>query len=188
LASAAGVPTLNTKPLDGKDMWAAIESGKTVPRDEDTFFVSEIPVPGLIFLCVFHKEWKLVQIIKEGNTTTNVSNFLYRIEEDPYEKNNLADKHPDIVDDLGQRINAWRSTHPIAGIRTTLVPHPSWLPPKDYADVVIEPESLQKESKNEWLFGHRLFQAIGDRGRLVSEELKKELLEQEKARQESWKE
>jgi hypothetical protein len=141
----------------------------------------------VIFLCVFHKEWKLVQTIKEGNTSTVVRNFLYRIEEDPYEEHNLAEKHPEIVDNLGQRINTWRSTHPMAGIRTTLVPHPSWLPPKDYAEVVIEPESLQKESKNEWMFNSRLFEAIGDRGRLVNEDVKKELLEQEKARQESWK-
>ncbi len=59
---------------------------------------------------------------------------------------------------------------------------------QDYADVVIEPESLQKESKNEWLFNHHIFQAIGDRGRIVNEELRKKLFKQEKARKESWKE
>ena len=128
LAAAAGVRMLNKKPIDGKNMLDAIVGGQTWAREDLFFTVERIDE---IRLAVHHDEWKLVRVIKKADMAA--TNYLFRIEEDPYEKNNLAAARPEMTRDLVGRIEHWRELHPVGGIRFTSAPHPGWVPPKTWA-------------------------------------------------------
>jgi hypothetical protein len=71
--------------------------------------------------------------------------MLFRIGEDPYEYNDLASKHPEVVANLSKRIFEWRSQYPIHGTRVHLVPPPGWRAPRDWATYPIPLEELQDE-------------------------------------------
>ncbi|MEH6550790.1 MAG: arylsulfatase [Pseudomonadales bacterium] len=170
LAAAAGVKPQNTFQLDGKDMWAAISDGKKMPRKDYVFFASETPIYGHFNLTIFNDEWKLVQVVDQDQLSITVTNRLFKISEDPYEYNNLAQQNPKVVADLSERIRDWRALYPINGTRSTLVPPPGWRAPKDWATYPIPLEELQDhaapgmpppglEKSLDWMHG--------ERGRLV---------------------
>lgn len=186
-AAASRVPLTNITELDGQNMWPALSQGQSVPRQKPLFFISEIPVPGLISTAVIDGPWKLVQQIREGQTQTSVRSFLYRIDEDPYEERDLSGRHPEQVSRLAEALRRWRAQHPLAGTRGTLVPHPGWVPPKDWATAVQPEAQLQEDWENELPFSRALFDAIGDRGVLVDPQTKQELLRKEQRREKNWK-
>ena len=117
LAEAAGVEPGNTRQLDGRSLWPAISEGKPQPRKEYLFFASEIPIYGHFNLTAFNDQWKLVQEVDQDQLVTTVTNSLFRIDQDPYEHENLADRYPDKVAELSGRIQQWRALHPINGCR-----------------------------------------------------------------------
>ena len=182
LAAAAGIELADDTPLDGQNMWPLLSEGKATARKQPLFFVSEIPLPGMIHLAVIDGPWKLVQIVNEGQTRTNVRSMLFNLAQDPNEANDLAAKEPEQMQRLAEQIRAWRATHPLAGTRGTLVPHPGWLPAKDWADAVQPTSLLQPQWHNELPFSEDLIEAVGDRGVLVNEATRRQLLEQERMR------
>ena len=167
-------------------MWPVLRHGETASAPPPIFFASEIPLPGLIHLAVIDPPWKLVQIVHEGQTETQVRNFLFRILDDPNEKENLASRHPEVVDRLAGEIRAWRSQHPMAGTRGTLVPHPGWVAPHDWAEAVVPAAILQPMWKNELPFNKALIDAAAERGVLVDEATRKELEAREEERMKAW--
>ena len=58
--------------------------------------------------------------------------MLFDIEADPYEKTDVAEKEPERVADLAERIRVWRSQHPFSGQHVQIVPNPGWRGPKDW--------------------------------------------------------
>jgi arylsulfatase A-like enzyme len=86
LAALAGASTAKCKPLDGVNVWDIIAERKPSPRRE--FIYNVEPFRGGIR----QGDWKLI-----WRTTLPSSVDLYNLAEDPYEKNNVADAHPDIV-------------------------------------------------------------------------------------------
>jgi arylsulfatase A-like enzyme len=183
LAHAVGAPIRSNVALDGIDMWPAIARGQRVPRVKPVGFVSEIPIPGVIHLALFDGRFKLVQILQELQTETKVQSMLFDIEADPYEKEDLAGRHPAVLQRLQRLLSEWRRQHPMAGTRSTLVPPPGWLPPKDWALAVVPSSLLQSSWKNELPFSKVLLDATAGRGVLVDEATKKELLERDAKRQ-----
>ncbi len=143
LAAAAGVETRNEKPLDGRDVWTAIAGEKEIPRDDYLFFASETPIRGRFNLTALNDEWKLVQEVKQGLMSADVTNHLFRIREDPYERNNLAEEHPRVVYRMAEAIHRWRQVYPVSGTRHELVPPPGWRAPKDWAGYPKPLEELQ---------------------------------------------
>ena len=101
LAGAVGVKPGNTRPLDGKNLWPSITGGKVEPRD-DIYFAVE--TDGAMRFGVHHREWKLVREVPHDGG--EAKNYLFHIEEDPTEKNDLADKNPKLVADL---VQGWNS-------------------------------------------------------------------------------
>ncbi len=182
LASAAGVPIRSAVRLDGIDMWPAIARDQPVLRAKPVGFASEIPLPGVIHLALFDGRFKLVQILQEKQTETRVTNHLFDIDADPYEKTDLAGRHPAVLQRMQRLLSEWRRQHPMAGTRSTLVAPPGWLAPKDWALAVVPSSVLQPSWKNELPFSKELLDATADRGVLVDEATKKELLEQEARR------
>ena len=145
LASAAGIKTRNRRSLDGRDMWPAIAEEKKISRKEYIYFGSETPIYGSISLTAFNDEWKLVQEVEQEQISATVTNYLFKISEDPNEYNNLAAAHPDVVADLATKIHDWRALYPISGTRSQLVPPPGWRAPKDWASYPIPLDELQDE-------------------------------------------
>jgi arylsulfatase A-like enzyme len=137
LAEAAGVEPRNTRALDGRSLWPAITGETSTPRNEYLYFTSETPIRGSISLTAFDDEWKLVQEVRQGLLSAEVTNYLFRVGEDPYEVNNLAAEHPDVVARMADAIHRWRSLYPVAGTRSELVPPPGWRAPKDWASYPI---------------------------------------------------
>jgi arylsulfatase A-like enzyme len=146
LAEAVGIPTGNEFDLDGRSLWRAISSGQTIKREDMLFFASETPIRGTFNLTGFNDEWKLVQTIKQGLLSADVENWLFKIREDPYERNNLASAHPKVVVDMANQIHEWRTMYPISGTRNALVPPPGWRAPKDWTGYPIPTEDLQSSS------------------------------------------
>jgi len=170
LAEAAGIEAQNEFPLDGSSLWSSISEGKPAPRDDYVFFASETPNYGQFNLTIFNDEWKLIQELEQDQLTTGNVTHLYRINEDPYEYNNLAEQNPDVVADLAKKIHDWRAIYPINGTRSKLMPPPGWRAPKDWADYPRPLDSLQNNAAP----GtpppgtiHFLDQNIGERGRLI---------------------
>ena len=188
LASAAAIPLEADDRRDGRDRWAELAAGELAADHPPLYFVSEIPIPGLIQLGVIDGDWKLVQILRERPTSTEVRSMLFRIREDPHEERNLAERHPEQVERLGSMLARWRARHPMAGTRGTLVPHPGWVPPLDWAAAVQPASLLQPRWRNELPFSRALIEATAERGVLVDEATRKRLEREEEARGQSWSE
>ena len=128
LTGAAGVTPGNTLPLDGMNLWPSITGGKVAPRD-DIFFAQGSG--GKVRLSVHHREWKLVREAPASGGEGN--NYLFRIDEDPSERNDLSAKNPRLVAELLRRIEDWRKLHPADG--TGDIPAPeNWQGPKLWAE------------------------------------------------------
>jgi arylsulfatase A-like enzyme len=143
LAEAAGIEAQNKRKFDGRSMWPAIGQGVAMPRQELVYFASETPIYGHFNLTAFNDEWKLVQEIDQDQLATTVTNHLFRIKDDPYEYNNLAQANPEVVLNLAEKIRNWRALYPISGTRSQLVPPPGWRAPRDWASYPIPLSELQ---------------------------------------------
>jgi arylsulfatase A-like enzyme len=145
LASAAGIDVGNDFDLDGRDLWPAIRDGKQIARDDYLYFASETPIRGAFNLTAFNDEWKLVQEIRQGLRSADITNYLFRISDDPNEYNNLAAEYPSVVSRMSDAIHRWRQMYPVAGTRMELVPPPGWRAPTDWASYPVPLANLQSE-------------------------------------------
>ena len=178
LARAASVRIPTTAELDGVNFWPAFHRGQKVPRTKPIGFVSEIPIPGRIHTAIFDGRWKLVQIIQELMTETKVETFLFDIDADPNETNDLSSRYASVRQRLERQMDEWRRGHPLAGTRGTLVAHPGWVAPRDWADAVLPAKTMQADWKNELPFSQELFDATAHRGVLVDEKTKRRLIQE----------
>ena len=94
LAGLAGASTSKAKPLDGMDMWSMLSTGSPSPRNEVVYNIEPYRA------AVRQGDWKMVWY-----TTLPSRVELYNIPQDPSEKNNVADQHPDVVATLQKRAN-----------------------------------------------------------------------------------
>ncbi|MEO7653047.1 MAG: arylsulfatase [Bryobacteraceae bacterium] len=129
LAAAAGVKPHNKLPFDGKNMWPSIRSGK-VEKREDLFFAVESDSKQK--LAVRHGDWKLVREISLRDQ--KAVNYLFQLEQDPSEKNDVASQNPGLVKDLVARLGKWQTLHPKDGVRASEGPPTGWAAPKQYAE------------------------------------------------------
>jgi len=95
IATLAGAPTTDCKPLDGLDVWKTIADGAPSPRTEIVYNVE--PFRGAIR----QGDWKLI-----WRTMLPASADLYHLPEDPSEEKNLAAAHPEKVAAMQQRLNS----------------------------------------------------------------------------------
>lgn len=185
LARAVGAPIPRQAELDGLDLWGALTRGQRVVRERPVGFASEIPLPGVIHLALFDGRFKLVQILQELQTETRVQSLVFDIEADPLEQDDLSGRHPAVLQRMQRLLSEWRRRHPMAGTRSTLVPPPGWLPPKDWALAVTPSSLLQSTRKNDLPFSKAILDATAERGVLVDEATRKALLEEEEARRQN---
>ena len=174
------IPT--TAELDGVSFWPALNRGQTVPRRKPVGFVSEIPIPGVIHTALFDGRWKLVQIIQERMTETRVQTFLFDIDEDPNETDDLSGRQVAVRKRLERMMDEWRRQHPMGGTRGTLVAHPGWVAPKDWAEAILPAKKMQPSWRNELPFSEELFDATEHRGVLVDPKTRRRLIQESERR------
>ncbi|KEI72636.1 sulfatase-like hydrolase/transferase [Endozoicomonas elysicola] len=170
MASAAGFTPETTYRLDGHDMLEAMTGKQKIARDDYVFFVSETPVRNHFSITAFNDQWKLVQKIDQSLTSIDVTNYLFDINADPYEHNNLAANNPKQVAKMAEAIREWRLLHPLNGTRSNVVPPPGWRAPRDWADYPIPMERLQAEEARGMPpegVKRLLDRTYGDAGRLI---------------------
>ncbi|MDA9837705.1 arylsulfatase [Luminiphilus sp.] len=171
LADAAGVDPLNTFEFDGSSLWPSISEGTMHTREDMIMFASEIPIYGSFKLTAFDNTWKLVQEMEQDQLSTTVTNYLFKIADDPNEYNNLAAEYPDIVVSMSKAISEWRALHPVSGTRSVLIPPPGWRAPKDWASYPRPLEDLQSDTTlglvPSELYLRILDMQHGQRGRLM---------------------
>lgn len=92
-AALAGASTDVCKPLDGMNVWSALEGGGPSPRSEFIYNVEPFRA------AMRQGDWKLI-----WRPLIPSSADLFNLAEDPYEKNNLAAAHPEKVDTMKERI------------------------------------------------------------------------------------
>ena len=95
IAALAGASTAKSKPLDGVNVWDTIAEGKPSPRTEIVYNIEPFRA------ALRQDDWKLV-----WRALLPSSVELYRITEDPSEKNNLAAQNPERVAALQTRLDA----------------------------------------------------------------------------------
>lgn len=102
LLKLAGAKLEQPLPIDGKDAWPTITAGKPSPHQEILHNIT--PATGAIR----RGDWKLVYNGNIGANNIDPANQkvfeLFNIAEDPYEKNNLAEKYPQKFDELKSRL------------------------------------------------------------------------------------
>lgn len=170
MAAAAGFTPETTYKLDGKNMLKAFTGKGKMAREDYVHFVSETPIRNNFSITAFNDQWKLVQQVKQSFTSIDVTNYLFDINKDPYEHNNLAAKNPKVVAEMAEAIREWRLLHPLNGTRSNVVPPPGWRAPLDWADYPIPMERLQAEASHGMPPKSALRildRSYGDAGRLV---------------------
>jgi arylsulfatase A-like enzyme len=171
LAAATGIQANNEYEFDGINMLTNLTANKTIKRDNSIFFASEIPRYGSFNFTVFDDEWKLVQWVEQDLLSTTVKNELFRVADDPGEFNNLAQQHPDIVQELSREAIRWRSLYPINGTRARISSPPGWHPPKDWASFPRPISELQDQPATSMAPSkateYMLDFMMEDRGRLI---------------------
>jgi arylsulfatase A-like enzyme len=96
LLALAGGKGADDHPFDGKDIWATLAEGK--PSTHEEILVNVEAIRGAIR----RGDWKLVRMATYPGKTE-----LYNLADDPGEKNNVADRHPEIVRELDARLVAY---------------------------------------------------------------------------------
>ncbi|MGB2611986.1 MAG: arylsulfatase [Isosphaeraceae bacterium] len=93
LLALAGGKGAEDHPFDGKDIWSTLAEGKPSPHEEILFNVEAIRG------AMRKGNWKLVRMATFPGKTE-----LYNLADDPEEKHNVADQHPEIVSELNARL------------------------------------------------------------------------------------
>ncbi|MBA7567833.1 Ulvan-active sulfatase [subsurface metagenome] len=116
LCGLAGVAVPDTGDFDGEDMSLAIK-GAPVMRKEPLMWENRFPVYGHVIhkspmLAIREGKWKLLMNPDRSRVE------LYDIPSDPTELNNCADRYPDIVKRMSEKVLAWQKTLPDGPVNT----------------------------------------------------------------------
>jgi len=111
LLRLAGASLEQKLPLDGKDAWPTIAQGKPSPHTD--ILINTLGHKGAIR----QGDWKLVKNgrsadeensgEKEPSKNPTDACELFNLAQDPYEKNNIADQHPEKVKELSARLETY---------------------------------------------------------------------------------
>ncbi|MFO0876116.1 MAG: arylsulfatase [Gemmataceae bacterium] len=108
LVKLTGAKEEQPLPVDGRDLWPTLTAGK--PSPHETILLNTTPTNGAIRA----GDWKLI-VHRDGDESgdgaprkkgARASVELFHLGDDPYEKTNLATKHPERVKELRTKLAA----------------------------------------------------------------------------------
>ena len=123
------------EPIDGVDLTAYL-AGEVDSLPEREWY-SYIGQPGehQEQLAVMADGWKLIVTgprLDTGGLTDEHERFLFRINEDPRERRDLAAERPEVVDRLAARLAAHRALQPADAVPPYRTPNPGFVPPTNW--------------------------------------------------------
>jgi arylsulfatase A-like enzyme len=133
-ARLAGGSTEKCLPLDGLDVWTAVQEGKALPKRDILLNVKDRSGRGSIR----SGKWKLILSRSEKAPDglplpgDKLVAELFDIEKDPYEKKNIAADHPELVETLWGRLKKRGPEVGDAGPYIARAPD-SWVAPPDWS-------------------------------------------------------
>lgn len=133
LLDAAGAPVSGDLKLDGQSAMPLWE-GRADPQRREFEFCSfyERRNRNGESLSIIQGNWKLLRQgppILEGATAGGTDIALYDLAKDSGEETNLADQHPELVDELLAKLVAFRKLRPEGGVPPMIEPEPKdWKP------------------------------------------------------------
>ncbi|MDP6446461.1 MAG: sulfatase-like hydrolase/transferase, partial [Pirellulaceae bacterium] len=115
----AGAESHGGKRLDGVNVLPWLK-GQQQPLRRDLFFYHGQQGEQQELIAVSTPEWKLVvlgpNVAKSDFRSPQHRRFLFAINDDPLEKENLVDEHPDVVGQLAKRLAAFRKLQPQSAV------------------------------------------------------------------------
>lgn len=124
------------KPLDGYDVLDVLTGRKTVLRRD---IYSYIGMGGEHDeqISYMTPQWKLVvlgpNVIDSTADDSKRSKLLFRIDQDPNEKNNVAADHPDVVERMLQKIKTFRALQPADAVAPYAAGRKGFKAPKEWS-------------------------------------------------------
>ncbi len=100
LAEAIGLPLDSDRELHGQSRWDVIARGADTPA-------RDFAVGNMSSYAYFRGPWKLVEAVSPVPFIKESGTFLFRIEEDPYERDDLSESHPEVVRELRDALSAF---------------------------------------------------------------------------------
>ncbi|MCE2525905.1 MAG: sulfatase-like hydrolase/transferase, partial [Acidimicrobiia bacterium] len=130
---AAGIPDHGGKPLDGVDVLDVL-TGKQDALERDLYSYVAV-TEDRDQVAVSEGDWKLVIFgpdLREAGAGEASTRQLFRLDEDPLERRDLARDHPDIVKRLTEKAIAFRSLEPPNPMPSFSVREEGFVPPASW--------------------------------------------------------
>ncbi len=104
ITKAAGGATPSTLPIDGQDLMPVLAHGEQLERDALYWHYPHYSNQGGFPASAIRMgDWKLIERLEDGRV------HLYNLADDLGERVDLADKHPERVDNMREKLHAWYS-------------------------------------------------------------------------------
>jgi len=120
LQSIVGIENRNGPPTDGESMLDVLR-GAPLRKDRE-FYSFFDQTTDYEHLALNTDKWKLVRIgpsiLDEMPSPDETEIYLFRIADDPYERSNVADAHPEIVSEMLEKLKAFRKLRVVRDKRT----------------------------------------------------------------------
>ncbi len=133
----ASVADHGGKPLDGIDMMPIL-TGASQGDDRELYNYIGQAGPDVEQISVMTNEWKLLVlgpvVTDESADDSKRQKFLFHLSEDVSEKTNVAAEHPERVEELYEKLKAFRALQP----ENAIVPYmegrdnPDWKAPNEW--------------------------------------------------------
>jgi arylsulfatase B len=135
VAGLAGSDEKSTKPLDGLNVLPVL-NGEQKELKRDLFFYHGQSGEQTELNALTTPEWKLIilgpNLDKSDYRSEKHQRMLFAISEDPFEKNNLAGKHPEVVAKLAGRMIEFRRLQPAIAVDQYNLKKSGFVPPESW--------------------------------------------------------
>ena len=130
-----GIKDHGGKALDGIDALDVL-TGATQDVEREIYSYIGAQGEATEHISYADHDWKLVvtgpNVADEGADDAKRERFLFRIVEDPFEKTNLANKHPGVVKRMYQKVKAFRELQPPDGVPPYADGREGFVAPKEW--------------------------------------------------------
>lgn len=143
ILNSAGVDISNLKSLNGRNLNLLFTQVNNSFPDRDWYSYHGQKGPQEETIAVTTPDWKLIingQDLRVDGVTNEHEVFLFDIQNDPYEKKNLAAEYPKDVSILTEKLIAHRKLQPEKSVPPYKVGKKGFVPPKDWKNGFVKPQ------------------------------------------------